>query len=172
VISRIVVLAVLADVVVAVPRAEAQFLPQQILSSPISMTVQSDSVRPGPNGGGAMLGALVGGAVGLVVVGHVAYRLGGGGRICGDDPCGFLPGFLGALVGEAVGIGLGAHLGDRRRGEALAPVAASLGVLLIAGALNDINGGLPAETVIIIPLAQIVAAVLTETASARAGARR
>jgi len=119
---------------------------------------------------GSTVGAFVGGFVGFYGLGHVAFVVAGGGT-CGDDACGFIGGLLGAVLGEAVGIGLGAHLGNGRRGDPLSPVAASLGVLVLAGMVGqyvDLGG----DAIYAIPIAQVAAAVWAELASARGKAGR
>lgn len=149
----------------------AQYLPPHLAAAPVTTTIVSDTVTYGENGGGAVLGAAVGGLAGLILLGHAGYYLGGGGEVCGDDPCGFAGAIFGMLLGEAVGVGLGAHLGNGRRGNALAPVGASLGVLLVAGFFGD---QVPEGSVLFVPILQIAAAVVAETSigRARAGGNR
>jgi hypothetical protein len=165
-------LSLVTTLVVSSP-ARAQFLPEQV--APV---VRSQDSPPTDrdfwkDGGGAGIGAVVGGAVGLFAVGYAAFYLGGGDRIVGDDPAGLWYGLMGAMVGEAVGIGLGAHLGNGRRGSALASVGASLGVLLLAGVVAEYTD-LPGPFVLFVPMAQIAAAVIAEVevSETRAGRKR
>lgn len=114
----------------------------------------------------AVLGALVGGAAGVLVGWYGGFHLTGGSRICGDDPCGFVGGLYGVLLGEFVGIGLGAHLGHGRRGQAGAAIGASFAALLLSGMLTSVIDAGDAW-IVLVPAAQITAAVAAELASSR-----
>jgi hypothetical protein len=101
---------------------------------------------------GALLGATVVGAMAFVT----AWRTGL---------------WEGSLWVEAVGIGLGAHVGNRRRGNVMMPLVASVGVMAAARVAAE-HTELPAAFVLAVPLAQIVTAAWAETASARSRAGR
>jgi hypothetical protein len=75
------------------------------------------------------------------------------------------------LYGEAIGIGLGAHVGNRRRGRALAPLVASVGVMAAARLLSS-EFGATREWVLVVPMLQITGAVIAETVTARRGTHR
>ena len=111
------------------------------------------------------LGGVVGGAIGLFGGGLVGYELGGGGRVCGDDSCGFLGMFLGAAVGEVIMLPLGVHVGNGKRGSYGAAFAASTAVAV--GGLLILGQADVGEAAVILPIGQIVAAMLAEKAAAR-----
>src|SRR5262245_20623881 len=48
---------------------------------------------------GMALAGLAGGAAGMVAGAYIGSALGGGSRICGDDPCGFEEAIYGAIAG-------------------------------------------------------------------------
>jgi hypothetical protein len=156
----------------SVRQAQGQFLPEQIQTAALSGAARlpTDTTPYREDAGLAGLGAILGGALGFIAGGVIGGYLAEG-STCESDRCGLEEVFTGALVGEVVGIGLGAHVGNGRRGSALAPVAASLGVLLVAGVVEN-QGGLPDGTLIFVPMMQIAAAVITETAVGRARVRR
>jgi hypothetical protein len=148
----------------------AQALPSYILTSGPRVagpTVQR-AARPAEEGdaGLAALGALVGGAAGAFVGLTVGFELGGGDEICGDDPCGFASGLIGFIAGEILGIGVGAHLGNGLRGNVGAAIGATLAATLVAVALNSMVE-LPSEALVVVPLAQIAAAVWAELVTSR-----
>jgi hypothetical protein len=113
---------------------------------------------------GAVIGGVVGGATGILVGMAVwdASRPPWSGE-CHWLACGYLGGMPLAWFGEAVGLGIGAHLGNGRRGNVIAPLAASLVVLAAVGIAGD-NGRLAERDQWVIPVLQIIAAVVAETA--------
>jgi hypothetical protein len=134
----------------------------------IGLDSQRDSLARGstPLMVGAGLGGAVSGFFGGMLVG---WSLGGGGEICGDDPCGLYTGILGSLVGEAIGLPLGVHLANRRRGSfpldlltSLASVAA--GVTVMAGIDPDYGGTVALAAT---PIVQLVATIAVERATGR-----
>jgi hypothetical protein len=151
----------------AVRPAHGQLLPDQLQSRGFAVLAgpRADTAGYRSNPGGAGLGAIVGGAAGFILGGLAGSYLGGGEdlRALGDA-------VVGGIVGGTLGIGVGAHLGNGRRGNALASVGASLGMLL-AGVLAKKHGGLPEGSAIFIPMLQIAASVIVETSvgSARVG---
>jgi hypothetical protein len=154
--------------------AAAQLLPDHVPSAASVPAGPADPVQDAAryreDPGGAALGAIVLGAIGFVGLGYAGVALADCDQSY-DDMCG-LGSFIGAgLMGEALGIGLGAHIGNRRRGNVVAPLGASVGLLLVALAAGD-EVNLPEGAVLLVPLAQIVAAVWAETATARSRAGR
>jgi hypothetical protein len=121
---------------------------------------------------GAAGGAVAGGLIGILVTGYL-HEAAAPNRNAGCPwiTCGYLGGLPLAWLGETVGLGLGAHLGNRRRGNVIAPITASLVVLLVAGIAGD-NGRLPERSQWVIPVLQTIAAVASEAAVGRHRARR
>jgi hypothetical protein len=159
-------------VVLAVPRAlPAQYLPRHVQSTvPAEPQQVADTRIPVEDAVLSTIGGALGGVAGFYGLGLVGFHLTGGGEICGDDPCGFLGGIFGALLGEAIGIGLGAHLGGGAKGEPLAPIAASLGVLIAGGMVaQHLNPG--ESMIVVIPVAQVATAVWAELSTARRKSR-
>lgn len=117
-----------------------------------------------PNVSGALVGALSGNALGLVVGGFIGARVELAGGTTSEDPG--LDGFVfGALVGTALLTPLLTHAFAGRRGNLMLDVlavAAATGGLTALAARSD--RGL---VVLTIPLGQIVAAVVTEVTTAR-----
>jgi hypothetical protein len=137
--------------------AAGQVRPRPVASAEPAQLSQAQSTDPWRNGGSAALGAIVGGGLGLVA-GVAASSVFG--QSCEELEC-LGVAILGGAVGSALGIGIGAHVGNGRRGNALATVGASLGVLLVAAAVGS-AGDMPGELLLAVPLGQIVAAVVTE----------
>lgn len=147
----------------------AQELPAFVASLPgrRAQPAARDSVsHPADETTPAVFGALAGGVLGAFFGSYSGYYLTGGGRICGDDPCGLVGGLYGFLLGEFVGIGLGAHLGHGRRGQASAAIGGSFAALLLAGMLGSVIEAGDAW-IVLVPAAQITAAVAAEVASSR-----
>jgi hypothetical protein len=114
----------------------------------------------------AVVGA-VAGAAGLFGGAALGSALGGGNRICGDDPCGLVGGAYGAMAGEALLLPLGVHLVNHRRGSYGTSLLASLGAGAAAAALlNDVQAG-----VVVVPLVQLTTAILVERATSRRSRR-
>jgi hypothetical protein len=109
-----------------------------------------------------VLAGLALGVAGSFVGGAVGYTLGGGGEICGDDPCGLVGGAFGAVIGEIVGVGLGVHLGNARAGRLDITIAASLGALLVGSRLAGATGWEPGVLIPLVGTAQLAATVFAE----------
>lgn len=109
---------------------------------------------------GMALAGVATGAVAMVAGGHIGYALGGGSRVCGDDPCGFEEAMYGAAVGISLGIPLGVHLANRSRGSFGTELATSLaiGALGMTLALGANNG----VVLLAVPIAQLVASIAIE----------
>ena len=109
---------------------------------------------------GMVLAGVATGAVAMVAGGHIGYALGGGSRVCGDDPCGFEEAIYGAAVGISIGIPLGVHLANRSRGSFGTELATSLaiGALGMTLALGANNG----VVLLAVPVAQLVASIAIE----------
>ena len=112
---------------------------------------------------------LLGGAAGAglaIAASHFAYQMNGGGRICGDDPCGMYAGLMTLIVLEPILIPVGVHLADQRRGSLGGALLASLAggaAALYVGNWTNLGHG----TLILIPLVQILASAVIERASQR-----
>jgi hypothetical protein len=99
-------------------------------------------------------GAVVGGFVGAGI-----EKAGG----CDGDWCGLGGGLIGATAGTAVSIPLGVHLTNRRRGRLDRSILAAAGVAAAGwAAAFALDDGRP---VLLIPFAQLVAAVAVERAT-------
>ena len=109
---------------------------------------------------GMALAGVATGAVAMAASGYIGSALGGGNRICGDDPCGFLEAIYGAAVGISVGIPLGVHLANRGRGSFGTELATSLaiGALGMTLALGANDG----VVLLAVPVAQRVASIAIE----------
>ena len=112
----------------------------------------------------AMIGGLLGVGASLGA-GAAAYLLAGGGRVCGDDPCGLPAGLVVGALSEVILLPLGVHLGDNRAGNLGLTLLASTGAGVISAAVGgfDPDGGF----VIIVPVSQFLAALVAERASHR-----
>jgi len=100
--------------------------------------VRGDSIKLPtlqPNLAAPVIGGVGGGLMGMFVLGWAGYHVGGGGEICGDDPCGFAEGIYGALFGEILGVAAGVHVANRRLGSFGADLCASLLTLVVASAV-------------------------------------
>ena len=121
----------------------------------------ADPPRSSP--GGLLLGGAVG--VGLAIAAsQVAYHWSGGGRICGDDPCGMVAGLMTLILLEPILIPVGVHLADRQRGSFGGALFASLlsgAAALYVGNWTNLGHG----TLVLVPVVQIVASALIERAS-------
>ena len=112
-----------------------------------------------------VLGGLVGGAAGLLGGGAVGYAFGGGGRLCGDDPCGLEGGLLGAVGGEMLFLPLGVHLANHSRGNYGYSLLASVGLgLLGTGLASTANSG---ALLLAVPIAQLASSIIIERATSR-----
>ncbi|MEO8201761.1 MAG: hypothetical protein ABI679_14625 [Gemmatimonadota bacterium] len=109
------------------------------------------------------LGGLLGGLT-AVAGGQLAYQLGGGGRICGDDPCGLWYGVASTVVLEPVLIPAGVHLANHRNGNfSLSLVASSAvgaGALLLGQRV-----GIGPPIFLLTPVLQVIAATLVVRAT-------
>lgn len=107
-------------------------------------------------------GGVVGGVGGFFGGALIGGELGGGSKLCGDDPCGFAGAVMGAVVGEVVGIPLGVWLANRARGNVAGALALSGAVVAGVGLLlSQIDAGDNGGEVlwIAIPVTQIAASV-------------
>lgn len=128
------------------PATEAQAGPGSVVSA--------DTGRRDASPGATALGALLGGAAGLV----------GGALVGGSGDCYefCLDIAIGAAIGEVLGVALGAHAFNRGRGNPLADVGTSAGVgalgILVASGIGRAEDGV----LLVAGLAQIAAVTLTE----------
>jgi hypothetical protein len=120
-----------------------------------------------PDAGGMVVAGVTAGAVGLFAGAYAGGALGGGNRICGDDPCGLEGALWGAVLGESVVLPLGVHLAGGRRGnygtELVTSVVIATGGVLLAYASGS---GIP---LLAVPIAQLASGIAIE---ARARATR
>jgi hypothetical protein len=146
--------AALVILLLAGPTVQAQHLPPQVLPAGVATAPQPalDTIAHRGDTGGAVLGALVFGGIATVT----AWRSGNTEAV---------------LWAEAVGIALGAHVGNGGRGNAVAPLIASIGALFLGRVLAHAADFPTEDAVLIIPMVQIAAAVAAETATTP-GARR
>jgi hypothetical protein len=121
-----------------------------------------------PQTGQVPLGQLLlGGAVGVgltVAATHLAYQMSGGGRICGDDPCGMYSGLMTLILLEPILIPAGVHIANHGRGSFGGTFFASLvagGAALYVGNWANLGHGM----LIVTPAFQIVVSALIERAS-------
>lgn len=123
---------------------------------------------PRMDGTGMAFAGLVGGAAGLFGGALLGYVVDTGLTDCaGEEWCGFRGVLLGGVVGEVMMLPLGVHLANRGRGNYGSGVAATalvgVGGLLVAAGMGDV---VPA-TALLVPAAQLVAAVTVEKSTAR-----
>jgi hypothetical protein len=144
----------LLGLIVAVPAVQAQHLPHQVRPAMLEAAPGAalDSLAYRGDTGGAVLGALVLGGLGLMA-----------GWYTGDAEV--------ALWAEAIGVGLGAHVGNGGRGNALATLLTSIGVLFAGRLLAD-HLDLGDAAALYIPMVQIALTVAVETATTPPGAPR
>lgn len=111
-------------------------------------------------GGGVIGFAAAAGAATLI------YQLAGGGTICGDDPCGLVGGLIGWILVEPVLVPLGVNLADRREGSY---GAALFGSVVVGGGILAAGSrlGLDDELLLVVPVGQILGAVIGEKMSRR-----
>jgi hypothetical protein len=148
------ILALLGSLATGFP-LHGQVLPEQV-QSPLVATVADprvDTVARREDAGGAVLGALVFGAIGWVVGWHSGN-------------------LDGLLWSESVGIALGAHIGNGGRGNPLAPLLASVGVMLAARVAARHEEVDSPTFALMVPMLQIALAVAAETSTGRRRARR
>ena len=128
-------------------------------------TVEDRLVMIRPSIGPLLLGGAAG--AGLAIAASLfVYQMNGGGRICGDDPCGMYAGLMTLVVLEPILIPVGVHLGNHRRGSLGGTLFASLvsgAAALYVGNWTDLGPG----TLVLVPGVQIVASALIERASQR-----
>ncbi len=130
-----------------------------------SSTSSSPSARTSePASAAQVIGGGVLGAVAAIALGQIAYQAAGGGRLCGDDPCGLVVGILSTAIFEPVLVPLGAHFANHRRGNLglslLASSAAGAGALLLWNVTDT-----PEPFVALAPIVQIAVAALVERAT-------
>ncbi len=112
--------------------------------------------------GGATAGSAIGTATGVLL----GWALGGGGRSCGDDPCGFVSALVGGAVGATAGAPMGAHLANARSGDLgldlLGSVLALIPGALIGAWVGDVGADADAANIglVAIPLTQIAVSAL------------
>lgn len=140
------------------------------LDSPVDLApAGGDAARAGPRSTVAVAGAgLLGGAVGLVAGGYLGALLAESGD---DEDLDYLGGaVVGAALGEGAMLPLGVHLADGRRGSYAASALVSLG-LAGAGllALEAVHYDVPGAPIVLVavPVAQLVATIAVERATAR-----
>jgi hypothetical protein len=133
---------------------EGQYLPAVVRSTSVPVIPEPvDTAAYRGDTGGAVLGALVFGAIGWVA--------------------GWYSGDLDALLlSESVGIALGAHVGNGGRGNPVAPLLASVGVMLAARVVARHEEVDSPTFTLMVPMLQIVLAVAAETTTGRRRARR
>lgn len=138
----------------------AQRLGPAYLHGTSAVPDQNPRVDRPPDDLGMGLAGLVFGAGGLVAGAYIGSALGGGNRVCGDDPCGFEEAVWGAAAGMSFAIPLGVHLGNHHRGNFGLEVATSLAIGA-AGivSLYMFNSALP---MIAIPVAQLLTSIAIE----------
>jgi hypothetical protein len=153
----------LAAVVLAGVRlAAAQRLTPGFLGAAPRTALRDVQAAP-PDNAAMTMGGLLGGAVGVVAGGLAGAALGGGDRLCGDDPCGFEEAVWGAAVGMSVMLPLGVHLANHRRGSYGTELVASLVVGAVGlGLSSQSNNGAP---LVLVPVGQLVASILIERSS-------
>ncbi|MEW5927141.1 MAG: hypothetical protein AB1941_06645 [Gemmatimonadota bacterium] len=123
---------------------------------------------PRTDGAGMAFAGLAGGAAGLLGGALLGYVVETGLTGCaGEEWCGFRGVLLGGVVGEVTMLPLGVHLANRGRGSYGSGVAATalvgVGALLVAAGMGD---AVPA-TALLVPAAQLAAAVAVEKSTAR-----
>ena len=110
---------------------------------------------------------ILGGAVGFgvaVLATRLVYQANGGGRICGDDPCGMYPAILTLMIAEPILIPVGVHAANHGRGSLGGTFFSSLltaGAMLLVGNWIDMGDA----GFYITPPVQILAAALVQRAS-------
>ena len=121
------------------------------------------SARGRPDELGMALGGLLGAVPGVVAGAIVGYQVDRSDGCYGDEWCGLWGGLAGATIGSTLLIPAGVHLSNHRRGSYGAGVGWSA-VVAVAGWTTAIalDSGTP---LIILPFAQIVAAVAAEARS-------
>lgn len=135
-------------------------------------TVPTRQYRSKPDQAGMgrlLIGGALGGGVAMTAT-HLIYQANGGGRICGDDPCGLYWGVMSLVLLEPVLIPVGVHLANHRRGSFAATFFASL-VSGAAGLYVANSANLDEEMLIVVPAVQIIISVLIERASENARER-
>jgi hypothetical protein len=134
--------------------SEGQYLPAPVRSTSVPVVPEPvDTAAYREDTGGAVLGALVFGAIGWVA----GWRTGN---------------LDGLLWTESVGIALGAHIGNGGRGNPLAPLLASVGVMLAARVMARHEEVDSPTFTLMVPMLQIALAVAAETTTGRRRARR
>ena len=78
--------------------------------------VRGEAGEKPASGSGLVLGG-VAGFFSTALVSLAAYDLSGGGRVCGDDRCGFASALGAFFLGEPFLVPAGVHLANRRRGS-------------------------------------------------------
>lgn len=135
-------------------------------------TVPAGAYRSKPDQAGMgrlLIGGALGGGLAMAAT-HLIYQAHGGGRICGDDPCGLYWGVMSLVLLEPVLIPVGVHLANHRRGSFPATFFASL-VSGAAGLYVANNANLDEGMLIVVPAVQIIISALIERASETARAR-
>lgn len=131
---------------------------------PVRATLPDPQGRPDEIGMG--LGGLMTGVAGIVLGAYVGAAID---RANGcSEWCGLMGGLAGATVGTTVMIPVGVHLSNGQRGSFGRDIAWS--ALVAAGGWGLALASENATPLVLIPLAQIVAAVASEAGSTPAGA--
>lgn len=121
-----------------------------------------------PNALGMTLGGLLGAVPGVVAGAIVGYQVDRSDGCYGDEWCGLWGGLAGATIGSTLLVPAGVHLANHRRGSFGAGVGWSA-VVAVAGWTTAIAFD-SATPLIVLPFAQIVAAVATEAGTTPAAA--
>ena len=143
--------------------------PAAALPKDLPITVRMPQSAAGrPNVLGMTFGGLLGAVPGVVAGALVGYEIDRGSRCYSDEWCGLWGALAGATVGATLLIPAGAHLANHRRGSFWTGVGWSA-LVAVAGWTTAIalESG---EVLIILPFAQIVAAVAAEAHSTPAPA--
>jgi hypothetical protein len=116
-----------------------------------------------PGIGRLLVGGVTGAGVAIAAT-HLIYQANGGGRICGDDPCGMYAGIMSLVLLQPILIPVGVHLANHRRGSFAGTFFASL-VTGAAGLYVGSRANLGDGMLIVIPAVQITISALIERAS-------
>jgi hypothetical protein len=168
---RVAVVIVFAAAILMGPRpATAQRLAPGYLGAPVPMELRAapqsrDTADAHFDDGSMAFGGLTAGFVGVFVGGYTGSALGGGNRVCGDDPCGLEGAIWGAALGMSAAIPLGVHLVNHRRGNYATELGASLAIGVVG--LGLVYGGNSGVPLLFIPLGQLATSIAIERASSK-----
>ncbi|MBA3578371.1 MAG: hypothetical protein H0W42_00135 [Gemmatimonadaceae bacterium] len=125
----------------------------------------------------ALVGGVLGGAIGAVALGFAAALINSSGPECSRNPDACSGGLVeslltGGMVGHAIGIPVGAHLANGRRGKVATSLAVSGAVLLVeliaVNALVDERDLIRSKptllgVLVVSPIVQLVSSVMIES---------